>query len=268
VDKFLKYTWLGCFFIASAAITFSAQAAEEVKTIAVVNGTKIGQDLLNQLIVNSIAQGAKDTPELRAALENELVVREVLAQEARRLKLDQDAQVKLQMALQQNALLAEALITKQAEKFNISDEKLRSEYKRQADLLSDVEEYQVSHIVTQTEGEAKALIKAIKGGEAFDKMARTKSISPSAQNGGSLGWLLGNQITPAISNAVVNMSVGAVTSMPIATPEGWQVIRVNDKRKYKVPAFEESRQQLISAVSANERAELIQKLVKAANVKR
>jgi hypothetical protein len=36
----------------------------------------------------------------------------------------------------------------------------------------------------------------------------------------------------------------------------------------KVPAFEESRQQLISAVSANERAELIQKLVKAANVKR
>ena len=268
MDKFLKYTWLGCFFIASAAITFSAQAAEEVKTIAVVNGTKIGQDLLNQLIVNSIAQGAKDTPELRAALENELVVREVLAQEARRLKLDQDAQVKLQMALQQNALLAEALITKQAEKFNISDEKLRSEYKRQADLLSDVEEYQVSHIVTQTEGEAKALIKAIKGGEAFDKMARTKSISPSAQNGGSLGWLLGNQITPAISNAVVNMSVGAVTSMPIATPEGWQVIRVNDKRKYKVPAFEESRQQLISAVSANERAELIQKLVKAANVKR
>jgi parvulin-like peptidyl-prolyl isomerase len=54
--------------------------------------------------------------------------------------------------------------------------------------------------------------------------------------------------------------------MPIATSEGWQVIRLDGKRKFKAPTFEESKQQLTNAVYANQRAEFIQKLVKAAKV--
>ena len=168
--------------------------------------------------------------------------------------------------MQQNSLLIDTLLAKQAAKLTITEEILRAEYKRQTDLLADAEQYQVSHIVTATEADAKAVIKAAKDGAAFDKLAREKSTNSSAQNGGSLGWLMADQITPALSNVVVNLSVGSVTSMPIATPEGWQVIKLDGKRKFKAPTFEESKQQLINAVYSNQRAEFVQKLVKAAKV--
>lgn len=261
--KFKKVLAAWC---VGAAAACSVQANDAVKPAATVNGVRIGGEVLELLVANNVAQGAKDSPELRAALRNELVAREVLAQEARKQKIDQEAPVRAQMLLQQNALLADALIARQASKFNITDDKLRAEYKRQVDLLADAEEFQISHVVTATEAEARAVIKAAREGEAFDKLAREKSINASRQNGGSLGWLLANQITPVLANVVVNLPVGTVTSLPIATPEGWQVIRVDAKRKFKAPSFEDSRQQLTTAVFAKERAEYVQRLVKAAKI--
>lgn len=253
------------FFVCVATLTH-VQAAEISKSMAVVNGVKIGQDLLEQMVRINVAQGGKDTPELRSALKGELISREVLVQEARRQKIDQESAVRTQLQLQQNNLLADSLIVRQAEKFNITDEKLRTEYKRQVDLLADAEEYQLSHVVTATESEARSIIKAAKDGESFEKLAREKSINSSRQNGGLLGWMLVDQIVPALANVVVTLPVGNVTPLPIPTQEGWQVIRLDGKRKFKIPSFEDSKQQLVNAVFANERAEYVQKLLKAAKI--
>ena len=124
----------------------------------------------------------------------------------------------------------------------------------------------MSHIVTASEADAKDVIKAAKDGVAFDKLAREKSTTASAQNGGSLGWVLANQMIPALSNVMVNLNVGSVTAVPIVTPEGWQVIKLEGKRKFQVPSFHESKQQLVNAVLASEKAAFVQKLVKAAKV--
>ena len=247
-----------------AALTVAGAAG--AASVATVNSVKIESDMLDLLVASSVAQGAKDTPELRAALKNELIAREVLVQEAKKQNVDKEVAFKLQWQMQQNTLLIDALLAKQAGKSAITDDMLRAEYKRQTDLLADTEQYQVSHIVTATEADAKAVIKAAKDGVAFDKLAREKSTNSSAQNGGSLGWLLAEQITPALSNVVVNLNVGSVTTMPIATPDGWQVIKLEGKRKFKAPSFEESKQQLTNAVAASQRNEFIQKLVKAAKV--
>ena len=74
------------------------------------------------------------------------------------------------------------------------------------------------------------------------------------------------QMNPSLSNVVANMAVGGITALPIQTQDGWQVLKLGAKRKYKVPTFDESKQQVINAVMANERAEYIQKLIKAAKV--
>lgn len=124
----------------------------------------------------------------------------------------------------------------------------------------------MSHIVTASEADAKEVIKAAKDGVAFDKLAREKSTTASAQNGGSLGWVLANQMIPALSNVMVNLNVGSVAAVPIATPEGWHVIKLEGKRKFKAPSFHESKQQLVNAVLASKKAAFVQKLVKAAKV--
>ena len=127
-------------------------------SIATVNNVKIESDMLELLVANSVSQGAKDTPELRAALKGELIAREVLVQEAKKQNVDKEAAFKLQWQMQQNTLLIDALLVKQAGKTTITDDMLRAEYKRQTDLLADTEQYQVSHIVTATEADAKAVI--------------------------------------------------------------------------------------------------------------
>ena len=250
----------------SACVVMAVHAADAPKPVATVNGVRLSSELMDVLVANALAQGATDGADLRNQLRNELVAREVLAQEARKQGLDKEPAIKAQMVLQQNAFLSELLIAKQNEKIKPSDEKLRAEYKRQADLLADAEEYQISHIVTATEAEAKVVIKVAKDGAAFDKLASEKSINPSAKSGGNLGWLLMNQINSLLSNVVANMAVGGVTALPIQTQEGWQVLKLDAKRKYKVPTFDASKQQVINAVMANERAEYVQKLVKAAKV--
>ena len=248
---------------ACAGLSFAADT-----TIATVNGVKVGSDLLDYLVANNVAQGVKDTPELRAVLKKELISREVLVQEAKRQNLDKEQTLKMQLLMQQNSLLIDNLLAKQFANLNISDEKLRTEYKRQVEQLGDAEQYEVSHIVTATEAEAKAVVRELnaKKGPTFSKLAREKSIHASAQNGGSLGWLLPNQLVPALASVVVNLNVGSTTNTPIPTSDGWQVLKVEGKRKFKVPTFDESKQQLVNAVFAQERAEFVQKLVNAAKV--
>lgn len=252
-----------CALFAFAGASFAADT-----TIATVNGIKIGSDLLEFLVANNVAQGVKDTPELRAVLTKELISREVLVQEAKKQNLDKEQTLKMQLLMQQNSLLIDNLLAKHFANLNISDEKLRAEYKRQVELLENAAQYEVSHIVTATEAEAKAVVRQLnaKQGPAFSKLAREKSIHASAQNGGSLGWLLPNQLVPALASVVVNLNVGSTTNTPIPTSDGWQVLKVEGKRKFKVPTFDESKQQLANAVFAKERADFVQKLVSAAKV--
>ena len=264
----MKFKVMNRSILVSALFACAGLAFAADTTIATVNGVKVSSELLDFMVANSVAQGAKDTPELRAVLKTELISREVLVQEAKKQNLDKEQPLRMQLLMQQNSMLIDSLFAKQFGNLNITDEKLRAEYKRQVDQLGDADQYQVSHIVTATEAEAKAVVRELnaKKGPTFSKLAREKSIHASAQNGGSLGWLLPNQIAPALAGAVVNLNVGNTTNTPIQTTDGWQVLKVEGKRKFKVPTFEESKQQLANAVFAKERAEFVQKLVSAAKV--
>jgi peptidyl-prolyl cis-trans isomerase C len=132
--------------------------------------------------------------------------------------------------------------------------------------LADVDQYLVSNMVVQTEAEAVDIIKKLKGGASFETLAKEKSLDNSRTNGGSLGWLLANQLVQPLPSVIVNLAKGAVAAAPIATQVGWQVIKLDDKRKFVPPSFEESRQQLVRAVQTNQRNDYVQKLVKAAKV--
>ena len=69
-----------------------------------------------------------------------------------------------------------------------------------------------------------------------------------------------------IANVVVNLNKGAVSAAPIATSVGWQLIKLEDKRKFQPPTFEESKPLLLRSLQANQQNEYVQKLVKAAKV--
>ena len=139
---------------------------------------------------------------------------------------------------------------------------LRQEYERQVRLLSsdDLQQYHVASIVVGSEAEAREVMASLRSGQSFEAQAKARSLDPSKGRGGELGWLLADQITPAISNVVVNLSPGAVSAAPIQVGQYWHVVKVLAKRAYKVPTFEESEEQLRQAVMQNRRLQLLKKL--------
>ena len=54
--------------------------------MAVVNGVPIAARLLDINVEANLAQGQKDTPELRTALKQELIARELMVQEAQKTR--------------------------------------------------------------------------------------------------------------------------------------------------------------------------------------
>ncbi len=70
----------------------------------------------------------------------------------------------------------------------------------------------------------------IMNGEPFDKVAREVSDDRSVQiNGGNLGYFTIFQMTGPFEDAAFTLPTGSV-SMPVRTPYGYHIIRVNDKR--------------------------------------
>lgn len=234
--------------------------------MATVNGVQIPSSLLEQNVNANVAQGQRDTPELRQLLKDELINREILAQESAKLGLDKTAEAKTQLAQMRQTLMVELLLNDLIKKNPITDVQIKAEYDQRMQALKNEQEYKVALIVTSTEDEAKALLAQLKKGESFEKIATEKSIDPSKARGGQVGWVLPAQILPAISNVMVNLNKGALAVAPIRTQAGWNIIKVEDKRAYQAPSLNEAKNDIRQAFQQQQRAEFVKRLRDGAKV--
>ena len=210
------------------------------------------------------ADPSKDTQQLRANVSEELINRELLAQEAIKRNLDKSPKSKALLEQARLNVLIELLTADLGDKAPISESDLKHEYDRQVELLSKGDsqyQYKVSLIALSNEDSAQAALVKLKKGESFESVARQLSIDPSRDSGGQAGWLLPSQVAPVIANVMVNLQKGSYSVAPIKmTDQLWQIIRVEDKRKFKIPRFEESYENLKIAIIQARRLELLKQL--------
>ena len=255
----------GVLSLGVAQLAWSADA-----TMAVVNGVKIPASLLERSVKAGVAQGQSDTPALRTALEQELIARELMVQEASRRGLDklQETEFALQ-TLKQN-LLIDVLVQDELNKNPITEADLKAEYERQVKVLntSNLQQYQLATIVVGSEAEARMVMVSLSTGKSFESQAKAYSMDPNKERGGESAWLLPEQITPAISNVLVNLSIGSVSVAPIQVGNYWHVVKLLGKRAYQAPSFDESKNLLQAALVQNRRTALLNKLQEAAKIKR
>ena len=255
---------------AALAMGSAGLASAADAPVALVNGVPIAARLMDLTVQANLARGQKDSPELRAALKQEFIARELLTQEAKKRGLDKlPATQDALLGLTQN-LMIELVLKDEFTQNPITEAELKAEYERQVKVLKsggEPQEFQVAVIVQQSEADARAIQSAIKSGQSFEQLAKTKSIDPSKDNGGDLGWRLPDQITPAISNVVVNLTPGTVSAAPKQVGPYWHVVKLVGKRVFQVPSFDASTNQLQAAVSQARRLALLKKLTAAATVK-
>lgn len=167
----------------------------------------------------------------------------ILAEEADKAGLKNDPEVKERLLFLEAQVMIDAYLRKKA-KDVVTEDTIKSEYKKIAEKEGGKEEIKASHILVKTEDEAKEVVKRLKAGEEFAKIAKEKSTDPgSAQKGGDLGYFTKEQMVPEFANAAFGLDKGKVSD-PVKTDFGWHVIQVEDKRKVQVPDLEKVRPQI------------------------
>jgi parvulin-like peptidyl-prolyl isomerase len=90
-------------------------------------------------------------------------------------------------------------------------------------------EVRASHILVNTEQEAKNILNQINSGTSFEQLAKQHSECPSGSNGGDLGFFGRGQMVGPFEVAAFSMEPGQV-SQPVKTQFGYHVIKVTGKR--------------------------------------
>jgi peptidyl-prolyl cis-trans isomerase C len=216
----------------------------EDKSAAMVNGVSIPQSRVDLRVKIATSQGQADTPELRKAIRDDMVSLEVLTQEAKKKGLDKDPEVIQQIELADQSVLVSAFVQDYAKNHPISEDQLKQEYDKLKVSLGS-KEYKVSHILVDSEDEAKAIIVQLNKKAKFAKIAKEKSKDAgSAEHGGELDWAVPTNFVPPFANALLSLKKGTYTKEPVKTQFGWHVIKLEDVRDLKVPSFEELKPQI------------------------
>ncbi|MEY3881349.1 MAG: hypothetical protein RIQ94_2145 [Pseudomonadota bacterium] len=248
------------------ALTKAERQALPKEAVAVVNEVSLPIKLLDQSIKLNVEKGKKDTPELRKAITEELIARELFAQESAKKQLDQSPEAKEQLAILKQSFLIELLTNDYLKSNPISEEEVKAEYEKLQSNTQSLQQYNVSHIVVANEADAKDIIAKLNKGEAFEKLAKSKSIDPTKNQGGNIGWVLPSQIMPEIGNSIVIMSKNMTAQVPLHSHLGWHVIKLLDIRPFKVPAYDDVKVQIRSELSQVKRLQLLNSLKQSANI--
>jgi peptidyl-prolyl cis-trans isomerase C len=242
-------------FVALAIGTTSVHA----QNVAVVNGKPIPSAKVDEFVAALTAQGRPDSPELRTAVREELIAREVFAQEAEKRGLARKDDVQKQLETVRQDILIRAMIRDHLQTNPVKDDEIKAEYDKLAKEAGG-KEYKARHVLVETEAEAKAIVDQLKKGAKFEELAKKSKDPGSAQSGGDLDWNTADTFVKPFSEAMVQLEKGKFTEAPIQTQFGWHVIRLDDTRDMQPPPLEQVKPQIQQELERRRIQELQQDL--------
>jgi len=259
--------------LASAALM--AQDAD--KPVATVNGKPIKQSTLDMAVRQATSQGNPDSPQLRDAIKNQLIARELFVQEAAKQNLDKDAEVIAVAEEAKRTAMVQKYLRGQVKPNPVTEEQAKAHYDQMKNNLGP-KEFKLRVIMLPNDQRAKEVHGQIVKGKDFAEMARQWSLAPSSSRGGELEWV--SFKTPAkegqtqglplpLAQAVEKMQKGKVSD-PLAVGDRWWIVKLDDVRNTNVPPFEQTKANIMRMLQQREiervTTELATKLAKDAKI--
>ena len=254
---------LGAVLFAAALI---ASPALEAKVLAKVNGAEITDEDVKIASEDMGAALAQVPP-----LEQETYVLEFLidmkiaAQQAEAEKLASGPEFARRLAYQRDKALMNGLYEKIGRDAS-TDAELRRVYDEVAGQQKAEMEAKARHILVASEEEAKGVLRRLKAGEDFAKVADEVSKDPGSK-GGDLGWFTADRMVPEFSTATFKLEKGQISD-PVKSQFGWHVIKLEDKRSKAFPAFEAVKEQVKAYVAQKAQDDRMMKLRDGAKIEK
>lgn len=157
-----------------------------------------------------------------------------------------------------------------AGKIDVNDKEVRDYYSANPASFEIPEQIRASHILirpapadantdpNQAKAAAKTkandLLRQIKGGSDFAKLAQNNSADGSAAAGGDLGFFARGQMVPAFEQAAFALKVGQVSDV-VETQFGYHIIKVTGHKDPNNLSFEQARDDIKKALTRQKQAE-------------
>jgi peptidyl-prolyl cis-trans isomerase C len=223
---------MALFFLAGFLLTFAAHLhAEEEKVLARVGETVITDRDIGEVMARSIASGRKKeyTVEDKKRLLDSYVNTVLMAEEARKEKMDENPKIKMGMKTFRTDLITREYLKKHILPFvKVTDQEIEAMMSGNPNLVPK-ELLLLKEIVVPSEQEALAIYEELKNGKDFSMMARAKSISQTKDRGGVMQQVSKGQLAPAFEEIAFSLNVGEL-SKPFKTDAGYCILLLSDKK--------------------------------------
>lgn len=254
----MEYVTLFRTLLSAAAMAFvvASGAGAESKVLATVNGAEITeQDVA--IARSEIGEQLSSIPveQRRRELLLYLIENELLASAARKEKLDEGAEAEARRKYYDRRALHDAYYEKKV-RLAVDETTLRKVYDEQVAKLEPQEEFRARHILVKTEEDAYEVIERLNRGSEFADLAKEMSTGPSGPQGGDLGYSPKGRMVPEFEKAALALKKGEI-SEPVKTQFGWHVIKLEDRRMSKPPAFDEVKDSMKSGMVRQKAIEVI-----------
>ncbi|NLJ50502.1 MAG: hypothetical protein GX428_13115 [Candidatus Atribacteria bacterium] len=185
----------------------------------------------------------------------------LLVQEAKKLGLADDPEVKKKIEDVAKQIMIQEFVTREIiEKIVISDEEIEKEYSSNPTLYTESEQVKARHIMVNTKEEADAVQQELKEGKPFEQVAKEKSQSPDAQNGGEMGMIRKGDLDPEMEKVLFDLAPGNV-SESIETDYGIHIFLVEDHLQPRLKDLAEVKEEIRSKLLPKAQQEAFEKMI-------
>ena len=157
-------------------------------------------------------------------------------------------------ALRKRMLLEKLIALDVNAKIQVADEEAERHYNANRKAYATVRRVRVAQIVLPDRDRAESILKRLKAGEDFDKVAREVSIGPEAARGGDLGFFEWGVMPEAIDRMVFSLPVGKVSRVA-KSPYGFHIFKVLGQEAAGGRKFADAREKVIADLRKQAEAE-------------
>ncbi|MBF0594074.1 MAG: peptidyl-prolyl cis-trans isomerase [Candidatus Omnitrophica bacterium] len=244
--------------VAAAAAVTSADEKLSKDVLAKVGDWTLSVAEFNERVKNIkqvVPNFDEKNVEAKKTLIDELIRQQLMVHEARDQKFNESKEFVAAMKDFENNILVQELVTDMTKDIKVTDAEAKDYYDKNPDVFLKPVEKKVSEIMVLTEAEAKDVLVSALQGTDFAQLAKDRSKSKSAANGGDLGFIT-KPAFEQMGKAIETLNKGGVSSV-FQGPDGFYIVKVDDVRGGDKVAFDEVKADLIKGLTSQKQQQVV-----------
>lgn len=227
------------------------------EVLAIVEGREITQEDVNRFLQGLDPQIAMQfqNPQAQGQVIEELINQELIYLDALEEGLDDSDEYKKELEFAKSSILKQLAIRDLLAEAKVEEDELKEFYEENKNMFQRPEMVEASHILVETEEQAKEIIEKLEAGESFEKLAEENSTCPSSQQGGNLGQFGKGQMAPEFEEAAFNLEKDEISG-PVKTDFGYHIIKLLDKIESGIEEFETVKHNIQNQLIAKKQQEV------------